>query len=50
MKACTLVPKVGANLMKELRQQYPYDVAAKVFLQATNPKFISDYSQTLKLD
>lgn len=50
MKACTLVPKVGANLMKKLRQQYPYDVAAKVFLQATNPKFISDYSQTLKLD
>lgn len=48
--ACTITPKVGANLMKGLRQQFKYETAAKIFLQATNPDFIRDYSHTLKLD
>lgn len=50
MKSCTLVPKIGANLMENLRSHYPYKVASRVFLQATNPHFINDYRHQLELD
>ena len=47
---CTYVPSKGESLFRELRKQYDYPVARKVFLRAIHPQFIQDYRNTLTLD
>ena len=47
---CTYIPSKGESLFKELRKQYDYPVARKVFLRAIHPQFIQDYRNTLTLD
>lgn len=49
--SCVFTPKIGKNLMGELRKQFGYETAKKAFLSgALNPKFIEDYRSSLKLD
>jgi hypothetical protein len=47
---CTYIPSKGESLFKELRKQYDYPIARKVFLRAIHPQFIQDYRNTLTLD
>ena len=49
-KACVYLPSKGASLFKGLKRQFGYQTAKEVFLTAINPKFISDYKNTLSLD
>ena len=49
-KACVYLPSKGASLFKGLKRQFGYQTAKEVFLTAIDPKFISDYKNTLSLD
>ena len=41
--SCVFTPKIGKNLMGELRKQFGYETAKKAFLSgALNPKFIKE--------
>lgn len=49
-KYCTYIPSKGASLFKDLKKSFGYEMARKIFLTAINPKFISNYKNTLSLD
>lgn len=49
--SCVFTPKIGKNLMGQLRKEFGYETAKKAFLSgALNPKFIEDYRSSLELD
>ena len=47
---CTYIPSKGANLFKQLKKQFGYELAKDVFLRAISPRFIEDFRKTLSLD
>ena len=49
--SCVFTPKIGKNLMGQLRKEFGYETAKKAFLSgALNLKFIEDYRSSLELD
>ena len=47
---CTYIPSKGADLFLRLKKLYGYETAKQIFLRAINPRFISDYKETLSLN
>lgn len=47
---CTYIPSKGTSLFLKLKKLYGYETAKQIFLRAINPRFISDYKETLSLD
>ena len=48
--SCVYIPSKGANLFKQLKKQFGYELATDIFLRAINPRFINDFRKTLSLD
>jgi len=47
---CTYIPSKGANLFRQLKKQFGYELAKDIFLRAISPRFIEDFRKTLSLD
>ena len=47
---CTYRPSKGANLFRQLKKQFGYELAKDIFLRAISPRFIEDFRKTLSLD
>lgn len=47
---CTYIPSKGANLFRQLKKQFGYELAKNIFLRAISPRFIEDFRKTLSLD
>ena len=48
--SCTYIPSKGADLFRQLKKQFGYELARDIFLRAISPKFINDFRKTLSLD
>ena len=48
--SCVYIPSKGANLFKQLKKQFGYELATDIFLRAISPRFIEDFRKTLSLD
>lgn len=48
--SCVYIPSKGANLFRQLKKQFGYELAKNIFLRAINPRFIEDFRKTLSLD
>lgn len=49
-KSCVYAPKKGLKTFYSLQKEFGYDLAWKIYGIAVNPKFQSDYKESLSLD